>query len=270
VVVLLRVAALAGERVGLNRVGTPSKPTAGAALAYATAAAWLWMMVLVVGPVRWEPSAVAPALLYAVSFGLYAWALALGPLSVVAPWPAATALMLWIAHPEGGWVAFAGVGALVAGAVLTAGQQPRRHVGPILVMLVSDAVLAMARGWDAVRAAGPILPYAATVYTVVAVLLVAAASLTASGPAAWAVARQRPWSVALAGVSNGVAYLTVLALLVHWPPYLVEALSAVAGVVASAAGMVWLGEERSVSRMAGAVAVGVGAALLVRARMAGS
>lgn len=258
-----RLAALTGERVGLNRVGTPTHPPAGALVAYGGGAVALWGAAWALGPPEWRGAALLPGLVYGLSFLLYAWALALGPLSVVAPWPAATALMLWLANPVGGVAALGAVAAMVAGAVLVAGRGGVRHLGPIGIMLASDAVLAWGRQLDAAIAPGAVLSYAASVYTVVALLMAGMVWVGGGGALVRRqLARQPGWSV-VAALSNGAAYVTLVALLRHWPPYLIEALSGTAGVVTGVLGVWWFHESDAARRLAGAALVGAGAAVLV-------
>lgn len=259
----LRLAALTGERVSLNRVGTPSHPPAGALVAYGGGALALWGASLVMGPAAWRMAALLPGVVYAVSFLLYAWALALGPLSVVAPWPAATALLLWLLHPAGGVAALSAVAAMVLGAILSAGRGGARRQGPIGLMLASDLALALGRQLDAAAPTGSVLAYAASVYTVVALLLGGLVWVAGGGRLVWQRLVHRPgWSV-LAGLSNGAAYVTLVALLTHWPPYLIEALSGAAGVLTGALGVLWFHEADGARRLAGAALVAGGAAVLV-------
>ncbi len=259
----LRVAALMGERVSLNRVGTPRHPPSGALVAYGGGALALWGASLVMGPPAWRMAALLPGVVYAVSFLLYAWALALGPLSVVAPWPAATALLLWLVHPAGGVAALAAVAAMVLGAILSAGPGGVRHLGPIALMLASDVALALGRHLDAAAPQGSVLAYAASVYTVVALLLAGLVWVVGGGGLVWQRLAQRPGWSALAGLSNGAAYVTLVALLVHWPPYLIEALSGIAGVLTALLGVLWFHEADGARRLAGAALVAGGAAVLV-------
>ncbi len=259
----VRLAALTGERVGLNRVGTPANPPAGALVAYGGGAVVLWGGAWALGPPAWQSAALLPGLVYGLSFLLYAWALALGPLSVVAPWPAAAALLLWLADPAGGVAALASVAAMVAGAVLAAGRGGARHWLPIGIMLASDAALAWGRHLDASMQPGALLSYAASVYTVVALLMAALVWVGGGGALVRRqLARQPGWS-AVAALSNGAAYVTLVALLRHWPPYLIEALSGAAGVMTGAVGVWWLREADAGRRLAGAALVGAAAAGLV-------
>ena len=263
ILVGLRLAALTGERVSLNRVGTPSHPPAGALVAYGGGALALWGASRAMGPVEWRMAALLPGLVYAVSFLLYAWALALGPLSVVAPWPAATALLLWLARPAGGLAALAAVAAMVLGAVLSVGRGGARHLGPIGLMLGSDAALALGRQLDVAAPLGSLLTYAASVYTVVALFLGGMVWAFGDGRLVCHRLGHRPGWSALAAISNGSAYVTLVALLTHWPPYLIEAVSGAAGVLAGALGILWLHEADGPRRLAGAALVAGGAVVLV-------
>jgi hypothetical protein len=260
---VLRVVALTGERAGLSRLGTPHEPLAGAAIAYGAGAAVLWVVELVVGGLRIEPAAVWSGVWYAASFLFYAWGLALAPVSVVGAWPAATALMLWLAAPEGGVAALAAVVAMVAGAVLTTAGGGRRYLPAIAAMLISDSLLVVARQLDAAHIAGNVWAYAATVYGVVAVLFLAGGWATGGGPTMWRQLVTSPWWSAGTGLANGGAYLALVVLLQYWPPYLVEALSGTAGLASVVSGIWWLGDGGGPARVWGAALVAGGAAALV-------
>jgi len=259
----LRLVALTGERAGLNRLGTPEEPLAGAAICYGIGAAVLWAAQLALGGVHIAPAALWAGVWYAASFLFYAWGLALAPVSVVGAWPAATALMLWLAAPQGGWAALAAVVVMVVGAVLTTTGGGRRHLPAIVAMLVSDSLLVVARQLDAARIGGEVWAYAATVYGVVAVLFLAGGWMTGSGRTMWRQLVQSPWWSVGAGLANGGAYLTLVVLLQYWPPYLVEALSGTAGLASVVSGIWWLGDGGGPQQVWGAALVAGGAAALV-------
>lgn len=262
---LARLGALTAERVSFNRLGKGTSPLVTATVAYGGAALGLMLVALMVHrQAAYNPSAVYVAVIYTGSFFLYVWALSLGPLSVVAPWPIVTTLLLWLWHPEGGGWGMAGIIAIVAGGFLLAGGKTRvgawRAIG---LMLVSDVLLAWARILDQGRPAGPLFPYAATLFLVVGLLFVVAAVLTRQTDAIVRTLRERPvWSVVAAG-ANGTAYLTLIGLLQYWPPYLIEAMSGGAGILSVLVGVLWLGEAGIWPKTLGAIFMAGGGALLL-------
>jgi drug/metabolite transporter (DMT)-like permease len=261
-VYVCRLAVLAGERVAFHRLGRRTPPLAVALVAYGGGALVL-LPAAVVAPGPWVDRAAAlPGVVYAGSFLLYTWSLAIGPLAVVAPWPAVTTLFLWIASPDGGVLGFSAVAAVMAGGFLLVGGEVRARSRAVGLMLVSDALLAAARLLDQGRTPASPLAYAFTVYLTVTVLFTLTAVLGRMGcESVRLVARDPGWAF-VAAVSNGAAYVTVVVLLRWWPAYLVEALSAGAGVVTTGVAVAWLGERASPTQVAGAALMTAGAAAL--------
>ena len=261
----LRLTVLTVERMAFHRMGEDGSPLGSALVAYGGGA-------LVLLPLAWwdgrlvDLGAVPSGLVYAGSFFLYLWSLQIGPLAVVAPWPAAAALMLWLWHPDGGVPALLGVVLLVAGGLISAGQSPKNGLRAVAIMLVSDALLAWARFMDQGRAAGPPTAYAFTVFSVVAVVfLLAAIAANRVGEARTLLLRNPLWTI-LAALTNGTAYFTVVALLDYWPAYLLEALSGAAGVLTVMAAVVWLRDGQALRRLSGAALMAAGAGVLLALR----
>ena len=259
---LARLLALTGERLALNRLGAEGPPLAVAVVAYGGGA-------LVLLPLAWaahghplNPAALLPGLVYTASFMLYTAALAMGPLSVVAPWPAVTALILWTWHPVGGMAALCGVALVVGGGFVAGGGGSPRSWRPILLMVASDLFLAAARLLDQGRGGGPLFAYAFTLYAVVGGMLALAGVLTGQTGAVGQLLRRAPGWALSGAMANGGAYLTVVALLRYWPPYLVEALSGLAGVTTVAVGVFGLREGNKGRKLLGAASMAVGAGIL--------
>jgi hypothetical protein len=259
----VRIALLSGERLAFNRLGANRPLWAAAWVAYAGGALTCLAAAAVTRQMPIDLRAVPGALVYSVSFLLYFWALKRGPLSVVGAWPAATALMLWGARPEGGWPAAGAVLLTVAGALILAGGSWSAQAGASIgVMLLSDAALAVGRDWDRTRAVGPVVPYAATVFLVVAIVMGVGAWAAGDLSAAKRLATERPVWTLISGLTNGGAYLTLAGLLRHWPPYVIEALSGAAGLATVAFGAVALREGSAWRKGAGALLLSAGAGIL--------
>lgn len=258
-----RLLLLSSERLAFNRLGRGVPPLPATLVAYFGAAVALFAADVAAGGPIVDPSAIPGVLIYSVSFTLYFWALSVGPLSVVGAWPAATALMLWIWHPEGGFQAFAGVVLVVMGGLVLGGRLRLRAAVGIFIMLGSDASLAVGRLVDAHLAVGPPIAYAFTLFAGVSLLMGAVVAVSRGLGYAVRLARARPGWLLAAALVNGAAYLTLIGLLQHWPPYLVEALSGAAGLVTVALGVLVLGEGDGVRKGLGAVLLSLGSALLV-------
>jgi hypothetical protein len=257
-----RLVLLTGERWAFNRLGAGAPLWAAAWVAYAGGALVCVAASLTTGQVPFAASAVTAALVYSVSFLAYFGALQVGPLSIVGAWPAATALMLWLFRPDGGWAAFGAVSLVVSGALLLAGADwSARARRGIALMLFSDAVLAVAREWDRVHVTA-LLPYAATIFTGVAVVMGLGVLVTQQATAVRHLLRRRPALSLAAGFSNGSAYWTLVALLQFWPPYLIEALSGAAGLLTVAVALVTGRESAAPRKLVGAGLLALGGAFL--------
>lgn len=243
---LVRLGVLGAERVGFNRLGHGYPAIGGAFIAYAGAALLLMPVAWGIHGSLWDGRAALSAMVYAGSFFLYVWALSIGPLSVVAPWPAATALILWIFHPLGSLSTVVGLGLMIGGGFwLTSGGRQRTARGTqtgVALMVLSDILLAGGRQLDAGHAVGPLLPYAASLYALIGTVFLIGVLAVRQWNTTWQQLTARPAWAGVSAVTNAGAYLSLIALLRYWPPYLVEALSGGAGVLAVLAGVVWLRE----------------------------
>jgi hypothetical protein len=247
-----RLVLLTGERWAFNRLGADAPLWAAAWVAYAGGALVCILASLATGHVPFVASAVTGALVYSVSFLAYFGALQVGPLSVVGAWPAATALMLWLFRPDGGWAGLGGVNLVVLGALLLAGADwSARARRGIALMLLSDATLAVA-----------LLPYAATIFSGVALVMGVGVLVTRQVSAVSDLVRRRPALSLAAGLSNGSAYWTLVALLQFWPPYLIEALSGAAGLLTVAVALATGREAAAPRKLVGAGLLALGGALL--------
>lgn len=258
-----RLFLLSTERLAFNRLGAGRRALPAALIAYLGAALALLTAALVSGGPVLDRAALPGVLVYSVSFSLYFWALAVGPLSVVGAWPAATAIMLWLWHPEGGLLAFVGLLSVVVGGLVLGGRLQLRASAGVFIMLASDAALAVGRELDRQRAVGPPIAYAFTLFAGVALvmgILVAAMGGLREGVS---LVRERPLWAVMAAVTNGGAYLTLVGLLRHWAPYLVEALSSAAGLITVGLGVLLLGEGDGIRKALGATLLSLGSALLV-------
>jgi uncharacterized membrane protein len=259
----IRLLVLSGERIAFNRLGQGTSPLAAALVAYGGGALVLLPAALAIHHQLISLAALGPGIVYAASFMLYVWALVVGPLSVVAPWPAATALVLWAWHPQGGLLGIAGVVAVVAGGFVLTGFGGGRQWTGVGLMLLSDGFLAWGRLLDTALSPAQPLAYAFTLYAVVGLLFLLGAGLAGQWAEAVRLVRRAPdWAV-LAGGTNGAAYVTVIMLLQSWPPYLVESLSGVAGVLTVIAGVLWLREGGLTRKLLGSLLMTAGAGLLV-------
>jgi hypothetical protein len=257
-----RLVLLTGERWAFNRLGADAPLWAAAWVAYAGGALVCILASLATGHVPFVASAVTGALVYSVSFLAYFGALQVGPLSVVGAWPAATALMLWLFRPDGGWAGLGGVNLVVLGALLLAGADwSARARRGIALMLLSDATLAVAREWDRVHVVA-LLPYAATIFSGVALVMGVGVLVTRQVSAVSDLVRRRPALSLAAGLSNGSAYWTLVALLQFWPPYLIEALSGAAGLLTVAVALATGREAAAPRKLVGAGLLALGGALL--------
>ncbi|MGC8490062.1 MAG: hypothetical protein ACP5QO_17830 [Clostridia bacterium] len=258
-----RLVLLSTERLAFNRLGANRPALPAALLAYLGGALSLLLAAVAAGGPVLDRAAMPGALVYSVSFTLYFWALSVGPLSVVGAWPAATALMLWLWHPEGGLAALLGVVLVVGGGLILGGRlRPRASAG-IFIMLASDAALALGREIDRRMALGPPLAYAFTLFSGVTVLMGLLVAATGGLGTAAGLVRERPLWTTISALTNGCAYLTLVGLLRHWAPYLVEALSSAAGLVTVALGVLVLREGDGLRKGLGATLLSLGSAILV-------
>lgn len=268
-----RLVALSGERVGLRGLGRirAGRPLTVALEAYGGAALLLWAAAGLTGHLTWVWPAVLTGLVYAVAFGAYAAALSQGALSSVSAWSNATAVLLFLQHPTGGWVSWLGLAlfGLGGGWLWQAGRAGVRGADdrrPILWMLICDAALVAGRGIDVghgMHSLGQALPYAATVYTTVAAAMATVRLRVGGGHGGpRSVGGHAGW-LAVAAMGNALAYLALLRLLADFPPAVVEAASAGAALSAAGLGVICFGEKNGGPRLLAAGLLTLGAALLV-------
>lgn len=236
---MARVVLLSVERIALRQLGQGAPPGSVMAWAYAGAAAVLWIGAVFAGRGAWNGSAWLAAAIYGGAFAAYAWALQKGPVSVVSPWANATAVLLFLVHPIGGVLAWAGVAAFLGGIVLLGGANLTPGVA---AMMVSDGLLAWGRLTDAHLAGDP-WSYGATLYTLVAAGMTLGARLAGPVLPEWArLWRRRPGWVLVAPAVNGASYLTLLVLMARLGPAPAEAASGLAGLGGALLGRIWLKE----------------------------
>ncbi len=263
--ILMRLAALSGERVAFHGLGRHRQALVTTQVAYGGAALLLWLWSFFAGQGRWVSQAIWPGAIYAVSFTAYTQALALGPVSLVNGFANATVVMLFLLSPIWSPLPILALSLFTAGGVMLLPRGGHLSRG-VWWMLASGAALVAGRILDAGHQALPSLPYAATLFTVVVMWL--AVPVTAYGlwPAIGALIGERPgWAMAAATL-NAVSYLTVLELLRQISPTLVEAVSAWAGVVATIAGVIGFKEGGATRKVSAATLMTVGTMILLFSR----
>lgn len=261
-VIVIRLVALSTERIAFSQLGRERSVLATTAVAYGGAAAFLWVIVLIIGQSQFLWQAFWPGAIYAVSYALYTAALAAGPVSIVSTFANATTVILFLLNPRWDVASIVAIASFVMGALLflpsSKGGRPA-----VIWMLLSDVALASGRLLDVHNQGLPELPYAASLFSSVMVWLSVPITLYGLWPEVISSARLRPnWAV-LASVANGTAYLTVLELLGRMTATAVEAISAGAGILATMAGLIWLHEGDVRRRITAASLMTVGTIILV-------
>lgn len=264
VLVVLRIVALAGERVAFHGLGQHRRVLPTALIAYGGAGVCLWLLMLFSGDIRLVGPAFWTGAVYAVAFGLYTGALAEGPVSTVSPWANATTVLLFLISPTGGWLAWVGLALFSAGALwLTEGGIERTRA--VFWMLASDVFLAAGRLLDARHMEFSPLSYAASVFLAVTLWLAVIVTIYGQWDAVrtqWA--DRRGWSVA-ASVTNAGSYGTLILLLRWLPPAVVESVSALASVVSTIAGIWWFRELGGPKKFFASVLMAAGSMILIYA-----
>lgn len=242
IIVTVRLLVLTSERITFHGLGRGRSAIATTAVAYGGATVVLWIFAFLFGQGFWLGQAFWPGAVYAVSFMLYTASLSQGPVSVVSAFANAATIMLFLVHPTGsllawGFIALFAIGSLVMGGV---GRGWNRSVW---LMLLSDVLLVVGRLFDSHHTHLPPFAYAASLFTAVSLWLSVPLAMTRRfGDVKKLVKGRLTWAMA-ASLSNGLAYLTVFELLRRMPPSLVEAVSALAGVGATVAGVIWFHEK---------------------------
>jgi hypothetical protein len=249
---LVRLASLTGERVSFHGLGSRRGALAATTVAYGGAALFLWGASAAAGHLAWIGAAFWPGAVYAVSFALYTAALTEGAVGEVSGFANTTVLLLFIVQPRWDLWSLVGMTFFLAGSLLLVppGQKLSR---PVLWMVLSGVAVVVGRLMDQ-KALTPVsLPYAASLFTSVLLWLAVPVSAYGLWRSAGRLAVERPvWSVSSAGF-NALSYWTVLELLRLISPGLVEAVSALAGVGATAVGVVMFKEGRAVPKVLAAV-----------------
>jgi len=260
---IARVASLTGERIMFHAVGDGLDPWVTASSTYGGAALLLWLAAWMTGQAVWVPGAWLPSVAYAGSFWLYIAALSRGPVSQVSPVANVSLLVAFFVRPS--WSVMS-VSALVLFAVGLWWLVPKtgRLSPAVWWMLLSDGGLVWGRLLDSrLAAGGPVLAYAATLYSGVTLVFLAGTLIRRQGFSLGRVWRQRGASLAGASFFNGFSYLTVVMLLGYLPPSGVEAVSAIAGITGTWMGALWFHEEHVGRRVLAAVFMTAGAFLLI-------
>ena len=135
-------------------------------VAFWGAALILWVMAIFLGQAHWIGETMGIGAVYAISFGLYTAALAIGPVGAVSPWANASTIMLWVLNPTGGLASVVGILLFTCGAWILVTTKISRSV---IMMLFSDVFLVIARNLDASNIHYPIFAYAASLFTAISI-----------------------------------------------------------------------------------------------------
>ena len=258
----LRVGVLAGERVAFHGLGRGRRALPTALIAYGGAGAWLWIACLVMHHVEWVNGAILPGVVYALSFFCYTKALAQGPVGLVSAFANASVVMMFFIFPRWNAGSLFAMVFFIGGAWLILWGEFRAS-SAVLWMLCSDGALVAGRMLDLKGLPAVSLPYAATLFTVVALWLAIPALVGGEWPRARQLLGERPgWSFFASGC-NGLSYLTVLELLRYVSPTLVEVVSAWAGVAATLAGVAVFGEAGAKRKVAAATLMTLATVMLI-------
>lgn len=246
--VLIRLASLTGERVSFHGLGHRRGALEATTVAYGGAALLFWLGCVASGHMTWIGAAFWPGAVYAVSFALYTAALTEGAVGEVSGFANTTVFLLFLVDPTWDPWSLAGMAMFMAGSILLLEPRPK-FSRPVLWMVLSGAALVVGRLLDQRSLTAVSLPYAASLFT--SVLLWLAVPVTAFrlwGRTGRLAATRPVWSLASASF-NALAYWTVLELLRRVSPVLVEAVSALAGVGATALGVVMFKEGRGLQKL---------------------
>lgn len=264
---LIRIVTLSGERVALHRLGQrESGWLATMVIGFCGAAAVLWVMNLWQGAGSWRLVTLWIGAIYAVAFSLYTAAMARGPVSVVSPWSNATVVILWLLHPSGGILAILSLTLFALGAFLLTGYKVS---APVLWMLLSDGLLALARIADVHHVAESPVAYATNLFTAISIWMIIPLFLARKLGLVTRLVRTEPgWSF-IAASSNAAAYLALFCLLRFLHPAIVEAISAVASSVAAFFGVFFFHEGGAVRKTTSSICMTLGTVLLLIATYGG-
>jgi hypothetical protein len=260
--IALRIGALSLERVAFHRLGRGTQALAATMVAYGGAAVGLWIWALAMGDVHWVAQGFWPGAIYAGSFFLYTAALAEGPVGVVSGFANVTVLFLFVAHPHWDLGTMAGLGFFLVGAAfLVSWNEPLSH--SVVWMVASGFLLACGRIMDMHQATLFSPSYAASLFTSVVLWLAIPTTFSRLWPAVARLTTSRAsWALVASG-ANGLAYLTVLALLPRLYPHLLEAVSSWSAVATTLAAVWLLGEGQASRKVAGAFLITGGTTMLL-------
>lgn len=266
--ILSRVILLSGERVAFHGLGRRANSLAVTMAAYGGAAAVLWTVTLLTGPVHWVGAAFWPGAVYAASFTLYTAALSAGPVGVVSGFANLTVPMLFFWDPRWDGLSLAALALFLAGSVALL-PAPTRLTRPVAWMILSGVALAAGRLIDRGNLSFVSLPYAASLYTAVMLWLVIPATAYGAWVPAWKLVRGRPGWMAGASIFNALSYVTALELLRLVTPAVVEAVSSTAGLGATLVGSLWFREGRVVQKTLAAGLMAVATVLMLFSQWGG-
>lgn len=261
---MIRILTLSVERLALHELGKSRYGTlATMGVGFGGAAVVLWGLAFTQmgrGVPVWIPSAVWTGALYALAFAFYTASLVKGPLSVVSPWSNATVILLWLFHPAPDWLAWISLILFAAGAYILTNHE---MTYPVIWMLVSDVLLALARLMDVHHVHQSAIAYSASIFTMIGLWMLVPIVVMGKAPSLIRMIHEEPgWSF-VAASSNAAAYMALFVLLRWVHPAAVEAISAVGSSVAAILG-VWFYHERHARRkVASAGLMAIGTVLLL-------
>lgn len=258
---MIRIATLTSERVAFNKLGRAgggSLSTMG--IGFGGAAIILWVVAVCQGTVTWQHSTWWTGAIYALAFGCYTVSIVRGKLSIVSQWSNATVVLLWLLHPEWNLISLLGISLFSFGALLLVRVDLSK---PVLLMIASDILLACARYIDVQHANEAVVPYSASLFTVISVWMFAMVAMRGKLWLTIQMVRRRPaWSF-IAASSNAAAYACLLWMLRFLHPAAVEAISALASATTWLCGVLLLHEGASLRKIISSSAMLVGSVLLL-------
>lgn len=258
---IFRIASLTAERLALHGLGRARQGAlATMGIGFGGAAIVLWVLALWQGQSIWVGSTIWTGIIYAFAFGMYTVSLSEGPVSAVSPWTNATVVMLWLIHPFGGTWSYGGLTLFCVGAWLLTIRQWNRAV---LLMIGSDALLAVARIIDVANASQPPMAYAASLFTSIGLWMIVPAILFCKMQNLATLFFLKPALSVVAATTNAVAYLTLFAMLKWVHPAVIEAISTLSSVAATVVGVLFLNETQGWRKLLSALLMTSGTVMLL-------
>ncbi len=259
--IIIRIITLSGEQIAVHGLGKGERsalPTM--AIAFFGAALLLWIVAIAHGQRIWIGSTLWTGVLYAIAFGLYTTSLQEGPVGSVSPWTNATIILLWLIQPTEDLLSVGGILIFSYGAWLLISRKITR---PVILMILSDLFLVMARLLDVSNSHLPAFAYSASLFTSISLWMSIPVALYGQLFPAIRLLRIRPaWSITAAS-TNAFSYITLFALLEWLPPALVEAISALSGFAATIIGITIFHESRGRRNIWGSGLMTLGVLLLL-------